>query len=76
MIGKVPVGVDPLVAIVNVLEQVGLHEPGENDAVAPAGSPEAAKLTGCVGPEASVAVIVFDPDAPWAIEMLPELASE
>jgi len=64
VIGTVPVGVAPVVAIVSVLEQSGLQEPGENIAVAPGGSPEASKLTGCVAPETSVAVIMFEPDEP------------
>jgi len=64
VIGKVPVGVVPIVAIVSMLMQVGLQEARENVAVAPAGSPEAAKLTACVAPDVSVAVIVFEPDEP------------
>jgi len=67
VIRKVPVGVAPVVAIVNIFEQVGLQEAGrgEKEAVAPAGSPEVtARLTACVAPETSVAVIVFEPDAP------------
>ena len=76
VIGKVPVGVAPVVAIVSMLEQVGLQEPRENVGVAPAGSPEAAKLTACVAPETSVAVIVFEPEEPWITVMLPELASK
>jgi len=38
MIGNVPVGVEPVVLIVSWLEQVGLHAPGLNPAVAPLGS--------------------------------------
>ena len=47
VIVEVPIGVVPptLVAIVNVLEQVGLQETGANEAVAKLGSPEAEKLT-------------------------------
>ena len=75
VIGKVPVGVAPVVAIVSVFEQVGLQEAGggENVAVAPAGSPEAAKLTACVAPETSVAVTAFESDEPWITVMFPEL---
>ena len=40
VIGKLPAGVDPLVLIVNTVEQVGLQEVEENDSVAPEGSPE------------------------------------
>jgi len=65
VIGKVPVGVAPVVAIVSMLVQVGLQEPGENVAVAPAGRTEVtARLTACVAPETKVAVIVFEPDEP------------
>jgi len=38
---KFPVGVDPLVATLRTVEQDGLHEVDEKDAVAPEGSPEA-----------------------------------
>ena len=76
VIGKVPVGVVPLVAIVSVIEQLGVQETGENVDVVPAGSPEAAKLTICAGPETSVAVIVFVPAEPCPTVMAPELASE
>jgi len=40
VIVDVPVGVDPEVVRVNVDEHVGLHDPGENAAVAPVGRPE------------------------------------
>ena len=39
-----PVGVDERVLIVRVEEQVGEQAVGENDAVAPVGSPEIVKL--------------------------------
>ena len=42
---EVPPGVEPLVLIVNVDEQVGLQLAVENEAVAPAGSPEAENVT-------------------------------
>jgi len=45
VIGKLPVGVDPLVLIVNTDEQVGLQEPDEKDPVALEGSPETEKAT-------------------------------
>ena len=45
VIGKLPVGVDPLVLIVNTDEQVGLQEAEEKDLVAPEGSPETEKAT-------------------------------
>ena len=59
-----PAGVDAEVVRVNVDEHVGLHDPGENDAVAPVGSPEAESVTDCVVPEIRVAVIVLLTDCP------------
>jgi hypothetical protein len=41
----VPAGVEPLVFIVNVEEQVALQLAGEKAPVAPTGSPEAEKVT-------------------------------
>lgn len=41
----VPTGVEAVVAMVMVEEQVGLQEVGENEAVAPVGRPDAEKLT-------------------------------
>ena len=45
VIGKLPMGVDPLVLMVSVEEQVGLQEAEEKDPVAPEGRPEAVKET-------------------------------
>ena len=59
-----PVGVDAAVVTVNVDEHVGLHDPGENEAVAPAGKPDAEKVTACVVPETRVAVMVLVTDCP------------
>ena len=59
-----PVGVDAEVVIVSVDEHVGLHDPGENAAVAPLGMPEAENVTDCEVPETRVAVIVLDTDCP------------
>ena len=44
--GYVPEGVEPKVAMVKVVEHVGLQLVGEKEAVAPEGSPEAEKETG------------------------------
>ncbi len=74
--GNVPVGVDPLVEIVSVLEQVGVQAVGENDAVAPVGSPEAAKETDSDEPETSVAVMVFESDESRVTVIFPEFARE
>ena len=40
VIGKVPVGVDPVVVILSTVEQLGLHEAEEKEGVAPEGRPE------------------------------------
>ena len=65
MIVEDPAGVDAEVVNVSVDEHAGLHDPGENAAVAPVGRPEAEKETDCAVPETSVAVIVLDADCPW-----------
>ena len=59
-----PVGVELEVVRVNLDEHVGLHDPGENAAVAPVGRPEAENVTACVVPETRVAVIVLVTDCP------------
>ena len=45
VMANVPAGVEPLVLIVNVEEQVGLQLPEEKEAVAPPGNPEVEKVT-------------------------------
>ena len=50
----VPTGVEPEVVIVIVVVQVGLHDAGENDAVAPDGKPDAEKVTAAVEPDIRV----------------------
>jgi len=42
---ELPAGVEPLVFMVNVEEQVGLQEADEKDPVAPEGSPDTEKET-------------------------------
>ena len=64
MIVDDPAGVEAEVVRVNVDEHAGLHDPGEKEAVAPVGRPEAEKDTDCDVPETSVAVIVLDTDCP------------
>ena len=61
-----PVGVDADVVRLNVDEHVGLHDPGENAAVAPVGRPVAENDTDCEVPETRVAETVLDTDCPWA----------
>src|SRR5262245_54026063 len=78
VIAKVPAGVAAEVVMVSVVEQVGLQEVGVNAIVVPLGSPEpvklteAVKLTGCVKPACSVAVVVLAPDAPAVTITPPE----
>jgi len=59
-----PAGVDAEVVSVSVDEHVGLHDPGENAAVAPVGRPEAENDTDCEVPETRIAVIALDTDCP------------
>ena len=59
-----PAGVEADVVMVSVDEQVGLHDADEKEAVAPAGRPDAEKVTACAVPETRVAVIVFDTGCP------------
>jgi hypothetical protein len=76
VMGKVPVGVEALVLIVNVLEQVGLQAGGKNEAVAPEGRPEVTlRLTDCEVPDTKFRVIVFDPDPPCVTVIGPLLVS-
>jgi hypothetical protein len=42
---ELPAGVEPVVLMVNVEEQLGLQEAEEKDAVAPVGKPEADNVT-------------------------------
>ncbi len=73
VIRKVPVGVDALVAIVRVGEQVGEQDDGVKVGVAPLGRPAALKLTAWVLPAVRLAVIVLEPEVPWVTVMFPEL---
>jgi len=52
VIVDVPAGVVPAVVLmVNVEEQVGLQLADENEAVAPAGNPDAENVTACAPPD-------------------------
>ena len=73
---EVPVGVDDVVEMFRVVEQVGVHAVGEDDAVAPVGNPEAEKDTDCAAPETSAALIVLVTEAPWVTVLLPPLLRE
>ena len=59
--------------IVRVVEQVGEHDPGKNDPVAPDGSPETTKFVDWVVPEEIVAVTVLVTDEPWVTDLFPPL---
>ena len=71
-----PAGVDAEVVRVNVDEHAGLHDPGETEAVAPVGRPEAESVTDCVVPEIRVAVIVLLTDCPRTTDLFPPLEIE
>jgi hypothetical protein len=72
----VPAGVEPAVATVSRLEQVGLQVFREKEALAPAGSADVEKETGSGDPPSRVAVIVLVAEVPWTADRLVELASE
>jgi hypothetical protein len=76
VIGKLPTGVDPVVLILNPVEQAGLQEAEEKDPVAPAGSPETPKETAWVPPELNVVLIELVTEDPAVIDLSPELARE
>ncbi len=71
VMGNVPVGVATEVAMVKVVEQLGLQLAAENEAVAPEGSPETEKLTGCGVPDMREAVMVSDIDWPLLTDLSP-----
>jgi hypothetical protein len=73
---ELPAGVEPLVLMVRVEEQLGLQLFGEKEAVAPEGNPEAENVTGCVLPETNVALIELVTADPATIDLFPELESE
>jgi hypothetical protein len=73
---EVPAGVEPLVLMVSVEEQLGLQLLGEKEAVAPEGNPEAENVSGCLFPETNVALMALVTEDPATIDLFPELASE
>src|SRR5206468_832885 len=76
VMGKGPVGVLAEVVRVRVVEHVGVHEGAEKEALAPVGSPDAEKVTGCEVPETRVAVMVFVTDEPCVTDLSPPFDSE
>jgi hypothetical protein len=75
-IGKSPAGVDPVLVIFNIVEQVGLQEAEEKDPVAPEGNPDTEKETDCGLPEAKVALMELVAEDPAVTDWFPELARE
>ena len=69
-------GVEGAVAIVRVVEQVGVQEMAEKEALAPLGRPAAEKETDCEVPETRVAVMVFVTEEPRVTDLSPPFARE
>ncbi len=76
VIVDVPAGVEPLVLMFKVVEQVGLQEGDEKEAAVPEGRPEALKETAWVAPEVNDAIIVLEPEEPAVTETLPAFERE
>ena len=76
VIVETPAGVEESVAMVSVEEHVGLQEVGENDAVAPVGSPVAENVTAWVVPLLSEAVAEFVTELPCVTDLAPPFAME
>ena len=73
---ELPAGVEPVVLMVNVEEQVGLQLAEENEAAAPEGKPATAYVTGCVLPDTNAALIVLLTEEPAVTDTFPELLRE
>jgi hypothetical protein len=73
---ELPAGVELLVLMVRVEEQLGLQLFEEKKAVAPEGNPEAENVTGCVVPETNTTLIELVTDEPAITDLSPELESE
>ena len=67
----VPGGADSIAAKVKVVEQVGLHEVGENEGVTPLGNPVMVYETACEVPETKLAVIAFVTEPPRTKSLSP-----
>ena len=63
-------------AIVRVVEQLGVQEMTEKEALAPLGRPAAEKETDCEVPETRVAVMVFVTEEPRVTDLSPPFARE
>jgi hypothetical protein len=76
VIVEVPAGVELLVLMVKVDEQLGLQLLEEKEAVAPDGRPAAEKLIGSLLPVKRVALIVLLTEPPALTDLSPELERE
>ena len=76
VIVDIPAGVDALVLMLRVVEQDGLQEAADSEAIVPAGKPEILKETGWVAPEIKDVVIELGTEEPAVTETLPELDKE
>jgi hypothetical protein len=76
VIREVPAGVELVVLMVRVEEQVGPQEVEEKEAVAPAGRPEAEKVTASVPPDIKVALIKLVTDEAAVTDLFPVLLRE
>lgn len=66
----VPAGVDAVVVIVRVEEQVGIQEAAEKVAVVPEGRPDAEKATDWAVPEVRLAARLVVTVEPWITDTL------
>jgi hypothetical protein len=71
--GKLPAGVEPLVAMVSFDEQVGLQEAEEKEAIAPEGNPDTVKETAWALPDDKAALMEFVTEDPPLSDLSPEL---
>jgi hypothetical protein len=74
--GELPAAVELLVLMVSVEEQLGLQLVEEKEAVAPAGKPEAEKVTAWAVPEAKVVLIELVTEEPATTDVFPALDTE
>ena len=74
--GKVPAGVDVVVEIVRVEEQLGLQEGTENDPLAPVGNPESEREIALLLPDFKTALIPFCAGDPFIVPLSPPFDSE
>lgn len=71
-----PTGVEGWVARVRVLMQVGVHDIGENKALAPEGRPDAASAMDWLAPDTRDPVTVLVTVCPWVTDFDPPLERE